>query len=290
MQNISSFEKADLINKIEQLFNQVRCKLSVIDITDSLYNNYQFSYEKDDLKKIITKILYTETHKKRKGKITEDLSSHFYNSSKGYYALKSNYFTKVKKNIIKIPPHIKIEPLPLFDNKHFKPEIERTKRIIKYGADIDSLALGKAGEFAVISELLFRGFEANIVCVDKGMDIIASTKENKNICIQVKTTTIKHDGTIQVTIPLKSYNKYIFSGIYYIVVVREIKQKQKPCINHFFIFPISTINDYIEKNYFKKQKNQICITIYQEENKFILKNNDFENILESTYNRFDKII
>ncbi|MBI2355705.1 MAG: hypothetical protein HYV13_00680 [Candidatus Doudnabacteria bacterium] len=45
---------------------------------------------------------------------------------------------------------------------------------------------GKGGEAAVMSELLFRGFNANILPVDYGVDI-AAIKEARTYLIQVKT-------------------------------------------------------------------------------------------------------
>ncbi len=45
---------------------------------------------------------------------------------------------------------------------------------------------GKAGEAAVISEMLFYGFNASAMTVDDGIDVVAS-KNNKYYHIQVKT-------------------------------------------------------------------------------------------------------
>ena len=56
----------------------------------------------------------------------------------------------------------------------------------------DTQYIGKAGEFRVASELLFREYNANIASVDKGIDIIA-TKNDKIYNIQVKTANIKNN-------------------------------------------------------------------------------------------------
>lgn len=48
--------------------------------------------------------------------------------------------------------------------------------------------LGKAGEMAVISELLFWGYNASAMLVDSGIDVVAS-KGGKYFHIQVKTAT-----------------------------------------------------------------------------------------------------
>ncbi|MDA8969132.1 hypothetical protein N9F48_03585, partial [Akkermansiaceae bacterium] len=46
---------------------------------------------------------------------------------------------------------------------------------------------GKGGEYAVMSELLFRGFNSSVMTVDDGIDLIAE-KKNSYFHIQVKTT------------------------------------------------------------------------------------------------------
>jgi hypothetical protein len=62
---------------------------------------------------------------------------------------------------------------------------------------ISSSFIGKAGEHAVCSELLFRGYNASIMSVDVGMDLVA-TKENRLFNIQVKTAN------------LNQFNMYVF--------------------------------------------------------------------------------
>lgn len=51
----------------------------------------------------------------------------------------------------------------------------------------DKIFYGKGGEFSVVSELLFRGYNASIMSVDEGIDITAS-KGDKFFFIQVKTS------------------------------------------------------------------------------------------------------
>lgn len=54
----------------------------------------------------------------------------------------------------------------------------------------DKIFCGKGGEFAVVSELLFRGYNASIMSADEGVDITAS-KGDKFFFIQVKTSFSK---------------------------------------------------------------------------------------------------
>ncbi len=53
---------------------------------------------------------------------------------------------------------------------------------------ISTQYVGKAGEHLVVSELLFKGYNASIMSVDEGLDIVA-TKGERLYNIQVKTST-----------------------------------------------------------------------------------------------------
>lgn len=78
---------------------------------------------------------------------------------------------------------------------------------------------GKAGEYAVMAELLFRDFNANNMTVDEGIDIIAS-KGNNFYFVQVKTTTIKQNKSAIVQIQQKNFDKFINQQMRYVIVVR----------------------------------------------------------------------
>lgn len=85
----------------------------------------------------------------------------------------------------------------------------------------DTLFIGRAGEYAVMSELLFRGYNANEMSVDDGIDIIAS-KNNVVYYIQVKTAVLQPNMTVQVPgIKKKGYDSYINTNMRYIVCVRS---------------------------------------------------------------------
>lgn len=76
--------------------------------------------------------------------------------------------------------------------------------------------IGKGGEHFVTSELLFRGYNASIMSVDIGMDIIA-TKNNKLFSLQVKTSN------------LLSSNSYIFD-------MRKVSLERDYAGNVFYVF------------------------------------------------------
>lgn len=100
---------------------------------------------------------------------------------------------------------------------------------------------GKAGEYAVMSELLFRGFNANNMTVDDGINIIAS-KDNNFYFIQVKTVTLRPNRTAIAQIKLKNFEKFIKQQIRYVIAVK--------CNKEIRFFTLA--NDHIRQLQFKK--------------------------------------
>lgn len=76
---------------------------------------------------------------------------------------------------------------------------------------------GAAGEFSVMSELLFRGFNASKMTVDDGIDLVAS-KDSKYFHIQVKTAN-ERDGSFLATIKTSAFQHA--SNVFYIIVLRS---------------------------------------------------------------------
>lgn len=88
--------------------------------------------------------------------------------------------------------------------KYYK---RKKKALPSDGNFLNSTYTGTAGECAVISELLFNGYNANRMMIDDGVDIIA-VKDNVYYYVQVKTTSIK-DGRIY------------FDNTYYLTLILE---------------------------------------------------------------------
>lgn len=93
-----------------------------------------------------------------------------------------------------------------------EPESGKRELLEKIGSGF----IGKAGEHYVTSELLFRGYNASIMSVDVGMDIIA-TKNNKLFSLQVKTSN------------LHKTNCYIFD-------MRKVSLERDYAGNVFYVF------------------------------------------------------
>ena len=95
--------------------------------------------------------------------------------------------------------------------------------------------IGKAGEHLVASKLLFLGYNASILDVDEGIDIVA-TKNDKLYNIQVKTSNAK-SGRYTADLNVSSYRRFQAGNTFYVFVLRGETE-------HFVIFPFSEM----EKN------------------------------------------
>ncbi len=107
-----------------------------------------------------------------------------------------------KKDLLETPESIAIE-------KAQQEEISR-----------DSLFVGKAGEFLVCGELLFRNFNTSIMTVDSGIDIIA-TKDNRFFGVQVKTGHPYDKDSYFFNIRKAAFDRHSHSSVFYIFVLRN---------------------------------------------------------------------
>ena len=82
----------------------------------------------------------------------------------------------------------------------------------------DNRTTGKAGEHVVIGEMMFRGFNAHIPLVDKGIDIVV-IKDKEVSYIQVKTANRIKDAYNH-AIKIKSYEETANRNTFYVFVLR----------------------------------------------------------------------
>lgn len=104
--------------------------------------------------------------------------------------------------------------------------LEKEEKILK--EEIGKITLetgytGKAGEHLVCSELLFRGFNASIMSVDVGMDIVAM-KENRLYTIQVKTANLNKFDTYVFDVRKVSFERHSSGNVFYVFVLRADKK------------------------------------------------------------------
>lgn len=102
----------------------------------------------------------------------------------------------------------------------------------------DTGYIGKAGEMAVMAELLFRNFNVAMMTVDKGIDIVAANEMGKYFHIQVKTTGGK-DGVYAFSIKRKAFDASNAGNTFYIFVMRT------PSKSDFLILPNAILASYI---------------------------------------------
>ncbi len=175
---------------------------------------------------------------------------------RGFFSLR-----KVSKEIL----HFQLSLWKKEETPDFKNKIENS-----------NLFIGKAGEYLVAGELLFRGFNATILPVDIGMDIIAE-KKNKIFSIQVKTSNnrnYRYNFNIRVSSFEKDYSGYTF----YIFVLRDNKKQE------FMIFPYRDIFEWIKKKLIKKtsdRKYYLVPIVKQENQKYFLKGYDISSYVNN---------
>jgi len=129
----------------------------------------------------------------------------------------------------------------------YKKGFYRLKRVIKQ-PDLfptpeplqtdDTGYIGKAGEMAVMAELLFRKFNVAMMTVDKGIDIVAANDVGKYFHIQVKTTG-GNDGVYQFSIKRKAFDASNAGNTFYIFVMRSIARSD------YLILPNPILASYI---------------------------------------------
>ena len=141
--------------------------------------------------------------------------------------------------------------------------------------------LGKAGEYAVMSELLFWEYNASIMAVDDGIDIVAS-KHNKFFHIQVKTASKQESGKFYFCIKNSSFKKYNSNNVFYVFVMRnEIN-------NEYIIIPSIHIEFFLKANSMPDNQN-LSITISSNSKKTEYKMNS-EHDVTPFFGRFGEII
>lgn len=109
--------------------------------------------------------------------------------------------------------------------------------------EVEGGYIGKAGEHSVLSELLFRGYNAALMSVDVGVDIMAS-KNNEIFNIQVKTRNISkgHDA-FHFNLRIVSFERHNAGRTFYIFILRERDKLD------YLILPLNEIEKSIDEEF-----------------------------------------
>jgi Holliday junction resolvase len=158
-----------------------------------------------------------------------------------------------------------------------KKEIKQTEKIVEAEKEeeekivIEGGYTGKGGEHLVCSELLFRGFNASIMSVDVGIDIIA-VKETSLFAIQVKTSNLNKFDTYIFDIRKVSFERHSSGNVFYIFVLHGQTQ------NHFLIVPFHEMERKVKEKAILEvgHGKRYRVSIKFRDNKIYLGNMDHE--------------
>lgn len=127
---------------------------------------------------------------------------------------------------------------------------------------------GKAGEYGLISELLFRGFNASIMPVDTGIDVVAS-KDGKYFHIQVKTSNVNKNKKYQFSISRDSFKANVSSSTFYVLIMRRyINQLWR---SDYFVLPNNDIERFVAVGVVT-DSSTYTLVIDPSNNRFLLNN------------------
>ncbi len=143
----------------------------------------------------------------------------------------------------------------------------KSRKMTAVAPKVETAFTGAAGEFAVLSELLFWGFNASKMTVDDGIDVVAS-KKGKYFHIQVKTANGALDKPYQASVRSKSFQHS--TNVFYVIVLRTYSSKRY--INDFVIFSSGEIHQLIAKGVLKNSAT-ISLRIRLEKGRYWLGKN-----------------
>jgi hypothetical protein len=152
-----------------------------------------------------------------------------------------------------------------------------------------NLFIGMSGEYRIVSELLMRGYNANIVTVDTGVDILAE-KGDSVYKIQVKARTLSEDHSCLIALSSKKLEELYRENINLVVAFIDPTNIMTFLIISPSLLYLLTTGGYklseapIKNN--GEKKNLTIRLIFKEGRAFIRnRRNDFSLLL----NRFDLI-
>lgn len=107
--------------------------------------------------------------------------------------------------------------------------------------------IGSAGEHAVLSELLFRGYNAAVMTVDEGIDLVAS-KDNRYFHIQVKTST-ESENRFSFSVKKNIFDNNDQGITFYVLLCRRFMQSHFQ--HDFVILPSPVVTTFINTGVIK---------------------------------------
>lgn len=87
------------------------------------------------------------------------------------------------------------------------------------------LFIGRAAETYIVAELMYRGFNASILPVDLGVDVVA-VKDNKTFYFQVKNISFDKNQSRKIPITTSSFLKNQSTNVFYAFVLLKGQNKE----------------------------------------------------------------
>lgn len=200
-----------LIERIVEVMADHRGAAHVNDIADMLLNRYpNLQVPADKLPGKISAVLSSNAKKK---------------GGKAKFSKVKNKTGGFKRGVYRLKKKPVVTPVPTI------------------APSVTSQYTGKAGENAVIGELLFYGFNASAMAVDDGIDVVAS-KNNEYFHIQVKTANEAASASFQFSIKRSRFAAKESMHTFYIFVIRE--KDEFRYFNDYLILPSSQIRQLID--------------------------------------------
>lgn len=213
-------------------------------------------------------------------KINHDIKQ---NGSKGLFKYGKNGKGKTVKTLYTLVKKRVLDPTP----PPAPPEPASGTIGIEPCPDPSSIYIGKAGEYAVMSELLLRGYNANEMTVDDGIDVIAS-KNNVVYYIQVKTSVLKQNMTVIVpAIKKRSYDHYIESNMRYIICVRLAAGPDGIENKAYVVFTNKDISDLRYFRCLRETQDEIYLKLKFQDGKVYAYHEDESRDISNLLNKFD---
>ena len=172
--------------------------------------------------------------------------------------------------------------------KFIKPKVHKTPILTSADNETsDTNNKGCAGEYAVMSELLFLNFDVNLMSVDRGKDIIAH-KDGEYYFVQVKTTNLNKDGQATWYIPKATLNSFFSDNrMRYVLVARCLAYGKQQ--NRYFCFTNSEISTFKTQGFITSSKEKITVKVkYEDHIPFLLGKNSKQDL--SLWENFDSMV
>lgn len=159
-------------------------------------------------------------------------------------------------------------------NENLKPEITTSIKDFEYKGEF----FGVAAENLVVSELLYRGYEAYLINVDLGLDVMAQ-KNGKTFYFQVKNISFDNSNSRSIPITYSSYIRNKSNNVYYFLIMQTGFKRD------FIIIPQLKFQEFEERELIKPSEGvNLNLTFVKDNNLYFIKFEETKESLEAFTN------